>query len=280
MKKIILALVCVMSPLCALPLGNPMDASLYKNGLFWENSNECSSPCDPCFRLCEAWSLRLGFYGDFVFDRHMKQNDVIQSPAKSFMISTSAGSITLNFCDRIDFFTTLGASNIQYGGTQNAATSPTFDWIAAQGAFAWSVGSRLTLWECDCFYLGIEGQYARSSPPLQEIIAGSGQRYFGSDNVRLHYTEWQVGLGLAYFIPFSSGVSVIPYTGVKWAHARGIWEHADLLPVGFEVFNLKNNKNWGWVFGATLFFCETATVSVEGRWADESAVSLNIQFRL
>ncbi len=54
----------------ALPIGNPSEASLCTQGVFFGGSN-CNT-CDPCFCWFDAWSLRLGYYGDFVFNRNLR----------------------------------------------------------------------------------------------------------------------------------------------------------------------------------------------------------------
>lgn len=128
------------SSLQALPVGNPAEPSLMIDGILWEGFG--GDPCDPCTTWCDAVSLRLGYYGDYVFDRVLKtdvakmfdmgaaptvadtdklQNDPTQStprenPAygKHFQdaeMFTNAAFMALNIWDRFDVFCTLGATN-------------------------------------------------------------------------------------------------------------------------------------------------------------------------
>nr|AMO26059.1 major outer membrane protein [Chlamydia pecorum] len=126
----------------ALPVGNPAEPSLLIDGTIWEGMS--GDPCDPCATWCDAISLRVGFYGDYVFDRVLK-TDV----SKMFLMGTAptspnsaadsnttaeranpaygkhmhdaewftnAGYIALNIWDRFDIFCTLGATSGYFKG--------------------------------------------------------------------------------------------------------------------------------------------------------------------
>ena len=129
------------SSLQALPVGNPAEPSLMIDGILWEGFG--GDPCDPCTTWCDAVSLRLGYYGDYVFDRVLKTDvakefsmgaapttadsgDAVTTkpttptsranPAygKHFQdaeMFTNAAFMALNIWDRFDVFCTLGATN-------------------------------------------------------------------------------------------------------------------------------------------------------------------------
>lgn len=123
------------SSLQALPVGNPAEPSLMIDGILWEGFG--GDPCDPCTTWCDAVSLRLGYYGDYVFDRVLKtdvakmfdmgetgtqnttaptQTSPRENPAygKHFQdaeMFTNAAFMALNIWDRFDVFCTLGATN-------------------------------------------------------------------------------------------------------------------------------------------------------------------------
>ena len=178
MKKILLLPLLLFSPLFALPIGNPMDASLYKKGVFLEDcyDGRCCNPCDPCFSWCDAWSFRLGFYDDYVFNRNMELKNHGDRDIKDFEIFTNSGYLALNICDRLDIFGTLGATNINMDADLAIFVplgQPPFIFsIETETAFSWSVGGRLTIWNCDCFYFGIEGQYFYTKANIDLIDFG------------------------------------------------------------------------------------------------------------
>nr|ADB92458.1 major outer membrane protein [Chlamydia pecorum] len=126
----------------ALPVGNPAEPSLLIDGTIWEGMS--GDPCDPCATWCDAISLRVGFYGDYVFDRVLK-TDVSKmflmgtaptSPSSAADSNTTAeranpaygkhmhdaewftnaGYIALNIWDRFDIFCTLGATSGYFKG--------------------------------------------------------------------------------------------------------------------------------------------------------------------
>nr|ACG80795.1 major outer membrane protein [Chlamydia pecorum] len=129
----------------ALPVGNPAEPSLLIDGTIWEGMS--GDPCDPCATWCDAISLRVGFYGDYVFDRVLK-TDVPKmfsmgpaptgsSPADSASPKerenpaygkhmhdaewfTNAGYIALNIWDRFDVFCTLGATSGYFKGNSSS----------------------------------------------------------------------------------------------------------------------------------------------------------------
>ncbi|WP_080127272.1 porin [Chlamydia suis] len=123
------------SSLQALPVGNPAEPSLMIDGILWEGFG--GDPCDPCTTWCDAVSLRLGYYGDYVFDRVLKTDvakdfemgthykadagtsttpEITSNAAygKHFQdaeMFTNAAFMALNIWDRFDVFCTLGATN-------------------------------------------------------------------------------------------------------------------------------------------------------------------------
>nr|ANW12147.1 major outer membrane protein A [Chlamydia pecorum] len=127
----------------ALPVGNPAEPSLLIDGTIWEGMS--GDPCDPCATWCDAISLRVGFYGDYVFDRVLKtdvpkmfsmgtaptsaNNTPTTSNTKSDRNNpaygkhmhdaewfTNAGYIALNIWDRFDIFCSLGATSGYFKG--------------------------------------------------------------------------------------------------------------------------------------------------------------------
>nr|AEF01136.1 major outer membrane protein A [Chlamydia pecorum] len=130
----------------ALPVGNPAEPSLLIDGTIWEGVS--GDPCDPCATWCDAISLRVGFYGDYVFDRVLKTDVPKQftmgtTPTSAGAAATSntseqrnnpaygkhmhdaewftnAGYIALNIWDRFDIFCTLGATSGYFKGNSSS----------------------------------------------------------------------------------------------------------------------------------------------------------------
>ncbi len=127
----------------------------------------------------------------------------------------------------------------------NASIGNAFVELYTDAEFSWSIGARGALWECGCATLGAEFQYAQAKPEISQINVVSNVAQFsiahpkgfvGEDaklplptvsttstqpnltktkSISANYSEWQVGLALAYRLNFIS-----PYVGIKWSRAK------------------------------------------------------------
>jgi major outer membrane protein len=307
MKKLFLTMLTILScgAVYALPVGNPAEASLLCDGLIWEGHCGCD-PCDPALTWCDAFSVRAGFYGDYVFNRHMRLrltngSTILRNQLERTSLYTNAGYVALNFWDRLDLFTTLGNTQIHLEG--NVSTfGPFGEFISGiflpgfgvtpgerveldtNNEFSWSLGARGTLWECGCTTLGIEGQYFRAESRVKRITLADDASFYPTATIphlRTRYTEWQVGVGLAHRIHI-----FVPYVAVKWSGARLQYRNnpeiailTDFATPGITLNELRNKKKWGYAVGVSLVDCEKASLTVEGRFADEKALYVNSQIR-
>jgi len=277
MKKLFMTMLTVLAfkAAYALPVGNPSEASLLYDGLIWEG--HCGDPCDPCLSWADAFSVRVGFYGDYVFNRHMEVENNIDRDIEDTEIFTNAGIITANLYDRFDVFATLGATNI-FIDTNLVAFLPTISGprieIETDSNFSWSVGTRATLWECGCTTLGAEAQYFSTNPEVSRVTTASVTSEY-PDNVHLSYREWQVGVGISHRIN-----TLVPYLAAKWSRARMDFDNPIFTDLeGVVLSNLRSKKGWSYAVGVSLVDCEKASLTVEGRWAGEKAVYASGQIR-
>lgn len=264
----------------ALPVGNPSEASLVTDGFLWEG--HYSNPCDPCSSWCDAWSIRTGFYGDYVFNRHMELEGKGNPKVENYQVFSNSAIIVVNFWDRVDLFTTLGATHIFMSSNPSSfdpdatGTAQPFE-IEGSTDFSWSVGIRSTIWECGCTSLGGEAQYFATKSQITRMSAGDDAVY-PDDQLNLKQYDWQIGLGVAHRINM-----LIPYAAVKWAHARTNFDDIKNIRVGtvdiVELKQLEQSKKWGYALGVSFVDCEKACITVEGRFADEKAVHVNGQIR-
>ncbi len=295
MKKIFTALLTVVASgsVFALPVMNPSEASLLCDGICWEG--RCGDFCDPSVGICDAFSVRIGFYGDYCFNRNLSADNLPgdkRAIYENSSVFTNAGYIALNFWDRVDLFGTLGASKWTIGGNGSAfglnglsATTGSVVTVQSDSDFSWSIGARGTLFECGCTSLGLEGQYFQFRPHVQTVsyAFGAGTPTGGmlnpSDAITSKYQEYQIGLGLSHRI-----YCFVPYVAVKWSHAKLFLDGAvvgDSSTAGqFVVLNNSDTqKRWGYALGCSIVDCEKAALNVEGRWGDEAAVFAQGQFR-
>lgn len=292
MRKLTLTCLTLLGSgmLTALPVGNPAEASFLCDSVF----------CPPCagfrptFRIWNDFNYRGGFYGDYIFNRHLRVHDDDNEPFRSQLdhstISTNAGYLVVNLWNSFDVFGTLGASSISLEGNSTAFGPLSSPLLAGERVvietntdFSWSIGLRGTLWQCGNTYLGMEGQFFRTEPHVKQISLGDFSTVnpsSSSTRLRAEYNDWQVGVGVArrmakYFIP---------YIAIKWSGSELHFRHnveaifvTDLSSITLNDF--KSRKHWGYAFGCSLIGCEKAAVTAEGRFGDEKALYINAQLR-
>lgn len=289
MKNLKVILLSFMSSgaLYALPIGNPTEPGLLTSGAIIY-SYGCYDIFDPCFNWYEGWSVRVGFYGDYVFNRKMEVGHYHDAAIEEVGVTTNAGYVALNFCNRVDIFTTLGATDLCFFSNMNSFPLSNYVnegiEVLFPSAFSWSIGARAILWELGCFGVGIEGQYFRTSPDFDAIIAGVDSNYTYSGKQNATYDEWQVGTGISYrFEIHNPDIALVPYLGVSWSKASLDMDSFQLGIVGSGstiVFaDLRSQNPWSYSVGATLTFFETIGISVEGRFAGQKALYVNGQIR-
>lgn len=257
----------------ALPVGNPSEPSLF---LAEDRCEVIECPSDnPCFK---GMNFRIGYYGDFVFNRHLetvKDKDIDYTH-----ITTNAGYFAFTCWELCELFATLGASKFSFNTSLSHFAldnpGPRFDFETST-AFSWSLGARGILWEYKCFSLGVMGQYFTSKPHTKVWYIRTNTSA-NQNSLSSRYSEWQAGAGLSYRYSYY----FVPYIALKWS--RALWEFNDQglfltnggTPVATMV-NLQSAKHWGGAVGLSFapFRCKNLAVTVEGRFGDETAVHVN-----
>lgn len=288
MKKFVTACLSLLTchTLYSLPIGNPIEPGLFPQGIWLDRP--CCNLDNRCLNFINNWSVRIGYYGDFVFNRNLQihgnglgQGDVIDETR----LNTNAAYIALNFCDLVDIFTTLGASDLRIHTPEASwsLVSAHEGTLLTNTPFSWSIGARAILFDWRCFSVGIEGQYFRMQPLLTTYISDGFQgrfTYFNGNN-RTTYSEWQFGGGLSYTIRTECpDLSIVPYVGVKWSQLHfdtNRFTFVDGFANTLTIFDLSAHKHCGFAVGATFTFCDRIGVTVEGRFADERAFYVNGQ---
>ena len=294
MKKLFLTALTILTSgaAFALPVGNPADASLLCDGICWEG--HCGDMCDPCLTWCDAFSVRFGFYGDYVFNRNLELDGHGDRDVQKTSLTTNAAYFAGNFYDRLDVFVTLGTTSLSLEGntaiwaTQGTAVAnnqvaPDVFNIDTESAFSWSAGLRGTLWECGCTTVGAEFQYMQTNPNLNS--GWTAIQYDNPNDISARYKEWQFGLGISYRINF-----LVPYAAVKVAGAKydlgnvanpfvSLNSAGTANATNTVLFDLKSGNTWGYAFGVTLIDCEKMSLTGEARFGDERAFHFNGQIR-
>lgn len=262
--------------LLALPVGNPSEASMMSKGVVWSQDASGSDQNWGGF-----FSIRAGYYGDFVFDRKTQVHQPVSHPGLSeTSVYVNAGYLAFNFIDRIDLFGILGAAELcldsealtlgsRFGGERINAQTTT--------ALSWGIGTRVTIYEYKRLSLGIEAQYFSTRPDIL-YISQAATYTAHPPHMGMHYREWQVGLGLSYHIDLV--IPVVPYIAIDESSVTIQMDNAK--PGGaidITLYDLESANNLGYALGVSLIDSERVSVTVEGRFANEKAFYANAQLR-
>ncbi len=287
---LVILLLTASFKVAALPVGNPAEASLHTNGVFYKTKTSCPPGKDDEEERCSNWSYRFGFYGDFVFDRHMQLDTKrTKNHVHGTEVFTQAAYWAINYSTRIDFFGTLGTTKIEmsaplktFGGSGNNF----YINLLTDTDFSWSIGTRATLWECKYLLLGIEFQYFSARPHIDAVYyTQDNDLFYQPNNVILKYREWQGGVGLAYKVPIiCEGTALIPYLAVRFGRATMNSDNLTIVPpvprtVSPVFSNLESDDDWGYAAGFTLLGCGKLSVTGEVRFLTEKAFYINSQMR-
>lgn len=107
------------------------------------------------------------------------------------------------------------------------------------------------------------------------------------NNLSMHYSEWQVGLGAYYQLHFDKGLlsSLVPYIGIKVGEALLNMNISVIFPeIGTStgsvtLLNLTSKRKIGFAFGLTALVCNHLILTAKGRFGDEKALFINGQLR-
>lgn len=281
MKKIVLFATALLgfSQLQALPVGNPSEPSCFYN-------KDCERQwyCDACgqYLVFDFFNFRLGYYGDFVFNRHLET--VAGRQIDYSRISTNAAYLAVNFLETFEVFSSLGASKLSFNtsfGPFNATNpGPKFDFETST-SFSWSVGARGTIWEWGCLSWGFEGQYFACNPPVKRMFLRTNVDEYPGESSRRKYSEWQVGSGFSYryndyFIPYIAA----KYSSAFWAFHNQFFNLTNSASSAI-IPNCRSSNHWGYAVGVTFapFHCNNIAVTAEGRFGDETAFYINAQMQ-
>lgn len=279
MKKLAATALMILScgAAYALPLGNPSEASLLCDGIFFEGP--CYDFCESGVGWCDAFSFRLGYYGDFVFDRHLEVDEHHRGDSiEDTEIFTNAGYVAANFWDRFDLFATLGVTNFHIESNAFTFGGPNGDRfkLESETDFSWSLGARVTVWECGCTSFGAEAQYFYTKPHITRVTIAESDSIYPDNNIHFKYREWQFGVGISHRI-----WNFVPYAGVKVSGVKIDFGDARLAFNALDIFlhDLENRFSAGYVIGVSFVDRERIALTAEVRFPDEKALYANGQIR-
>ena len=125
------------------------------------------------------------------------------------------GIVTLNFIDRVEIYGLFGT--IKMDLLQRPLPNVQLEY-QTNNHFVWGVGGRAILLYWGEVVLGIDAKYLASPLKIDQIFQNSIPR--SASGADFHYSEWQIGLGLAYELEF-----LVPYVGLTYSYVSAELNH-------------------------------------------------------
>ena len=176
--------------------------------------------------------------------------------------------------DRFMPYAVLGAAKYKIKAS-DAGTDLTLE---TKNDFIWAIGGTAMLYETKIegmgngtLRIGVDGRYRQFDTNIHKITV-EGATFNIGDEIKYKTQEWQVALALSYQIE-----QVIPYVGVKYSDVRTELKEK-VTGDGYKV-KLKAKNNVGIFVGGDIAINDSFTANIEGRFIDETALSLGATLR-
>ncbi len=241
----------------ALYMGNPAEPEIIEKGMF--------IPQDAVI------SVKIGYQGDFIFDRRLRAYDGVQGRMDRFNVHSDQGVLTLSFFDRLDIYGSVGALETNFSHRPKPGHQRREYESGSQ--MTWGVGGRAILFKWGNTDVGMQGGFQWANPHIKwDALNGES---FTTDAV-LRYREWQIGVAASHQIDLFT-----PYLGVKYSHVFGLLSQLrSNLELPKRSFKLRNRDYFGLVLGVTLSPKRWIDLTCEVRMIDEQAITIdgNLKF--
>ncbi len=265
MKKlrIFLSLLFSCASLSALYQSNPSTPEIIDEGFFLDKDL--------------FMAIRIGYQHDQIFDRRLK---VSQMPGKMHEVTQyyDQGVLTLNFMDRVEFFGSVGAMNINVNERQPDAITitslpsltPPYQVIyQTHNNLTWGAGVRADIIDWCNTTFGASASYQWAHPHMRwNTINGT----LVPNYARIRWAEWQVGIALGYKVDIFR-----PYVGVNYSKVfarvrRTIRSlDGDTFPHGVKM---RSQEHFGLALGCDLSSGRIFDLGVEMRLISEQSLTL------
>jgi len=202
--------------------------------------------------------VKGGYQFDRVFDWRMAVSNVRGHVHESKMLANQ-GVVTLNFFDRAEIYGQAGAAYFHF---VDDIKTPGEEWQRVKfkkgNNWIWGVGGRASFLSWGNVTLGGSGGYQRSEH-------------------KIHYTEWQIGLGLAY-----QAKMLAPYIGGTFHRVNAHFHVPRGSLIGFPAthnIRMHNRLHYGVTVGCDFSPHKYIDVGAEFRMISETALTVKADIK-
>jgi len=244
------------------------------SSLFAMYSGNPSSPMMPeqSIFFTHSWfAFKAGYEFDDVFERKLKmESHHVHANDNKYTSRSQFGVLTLVLCDRVEFYSGLGSMKPSL--TQHVNKERIH--YDMDRHFAYSIGGRALFAYWGNLQFGLTASYLHFFPDIHSISVNRSS--FPKDKSELRYHEWQVGASFSYHIWW-----LFPYVGLVYSHVNAQFMHLNSLEAFFPKnnFTLESKRNYGMIVGLGLAPEIGIGVNVEGRFIDETALTVSADVR-
>lgn len=250
----------------AAPVGNITDSSSLKSAFITKDKTR------------PPIGITAGEETDFIYDRKVEDYGY-EGDSEYTFVGTKIGAV---FFDLLTIYGIVGRASCKNYYTDEGMTAQ----AKSEPATAWGVGCRATIYELpvkleqvkDCVVrFGVDGRY-RSADFDIDRVAINGQWYYlpdtGMAEVKLKINDWQAAGAVSVQVgPF------IPYCGLKYSDFNAD-VRVTVLGVTYDDDSIQPANNLGFFVGADIVMLEYLSLNIEGRFNDETALTLGCTLRI
>jgi hypothetical protein len=266
MRKLILFIICTLfvfsaAAVYAAPVGNIATPSLLKKGIIYQDG-------DMDFTVTAAAEI------DLTWDQKFKNQS---DSTEYYFFGIKTGVL---IAERFMPYAMLGGAQANKQQFKIGANKVRWD---TNYDYVWGIGCTAMLYEKEInemgggiLRIGIDGRYRQSHLDVNKIKLNDNDALKASDpsvqQAKYELKQWQVALGIAYQLD-----QAVPYVGVKFANSAG----KAAATIGSENFVNKfdNKSNVGIFVGSDFVINDSLTINIEGRFLDETALSMGAATR-
>ncbi len=245
----------------ALYNGNPSFPMMPEGGIFTSKDN--------------WFGVKAGYEFDDVYDRklHRKGHAAahIRKKVEKYDSLSNFGVLTLNFNQRVEIYSPLGAMSCEITQIPLSGTRITYHTLTH---FAWGIGGRIILAYYGDLQIGVNASYVQANLPLSTLQMNG--RALHKQGANAHFREWQVGAAISYRVNW-----FIPYIGLDFSDLRTRIVHLKALKSLFpnDHVTFKESYTTGIVMGFGLTAERVFNLNFEARVINENAVTVSADFK-
>jgi hypothetical protein len=259
MKRLFAIIICLgflisVSAAYAAPVGNIATPSTLRKGIIYQDK-------DAQFAVVAGGEI------DLTWDQKLKN----QSNKTEYY--QYGGKIGVLIMDRFMPYAVLGAAEAKKQAFnidgRKIRWDTKYDFIWAVGGTAMLYETKLTGMGDGTLRIGVDGRYRQSHLKIDKIVRDDVE-IAGSlvSESKYKLEQWQIALAASYQVDQFS-----PYVGVKYSAATGDAK-ATIGTTPYKV-DFKNKNHVGLFLGGDLVVNDSFTANIEGRFIDETALSLS-----